>query len=60
MTSNTPSDPSGNGQGMDSTAKKTAMSLGQEMEKLMTTGNQSQVQQVANVIKQAKLGQGTK
>ena len=48
------------GQGMDQQAKKTAMGLGQEMEKLMTTGNQSQVQQVANVIKQAKLGQGTK
>ena len=56
MTSNTPSDPSGNGQGMDSTAKKTAMSLGQEMEKLMATGNQSQVQQIANAIKQAKTG----
>jgi hypothetical protein len=45
---------------MDQQAKKTAMGLGQEMEKLMATGNQSQVQQVANVIKQAKLGQGTK
>jgi hypothetical protein len=43
------------GQGMDSNAKKTAMGLGQEMEKLMTTGNQSQVQQVANAIKQAKM-----
>lgn len=45
------------GQGMDQTAKKTAMSLGQEMEKLMTTGNPSQVQQVANAIKQSKMGQ---
>ena len=45
------------GQGMDQQAKKTAMGLGQEMEKLMTTGSQSQVQQVANIIKQAKLGQ---
>jgi hypothetical protein len=26
------------------------------MEKLMATGNQSQVQQVANAIKQAKMG----
>jgi hypothetical protein len=43
------------GQGMDSNAKKTAMGLGQEMEKLMTTGDQSQVQQVANAIKQAKM-----
>jgi len=43
------------GQGMDQNAKKTAMGLGQEMEKLMATGNQSQVQQVANAIKQAKL-----
>jgi hypothetical protein len=43
------------GQGMDSNAKKTAMGLGAEMEKLMTTGNQSQVQQVANAIKQAKM-----
>lgn len=43
------------GQGMDSNAKKTAMGLGAEMEKLMTSGNQSQVQQVANAIKQAKL-----
>lgn len=40
----------------DSNAKKTAMSLGAEMEKLMATGNQSQVQQVANAIKQAKMG----
>jgi hypothetical protein len=45
------------GQGMDQQSKKTAMGLGQEMEKLMATGNQSQVQQVANVIKQVKLGQ---
>jgi hypothetical protein len=44
------------GQGMDQNAKKTAMGLGQEMEKLMATGSQSQVQQVANAIKQAKMG----
>jgi hypothetical protein len=43
------------GQGMDQNAKKTTMGLGQEMEKLMATGNQSQVQQVANAIKQAKM-----
>ena len=45
------------GQGMDQTAKKTAMGLGQEMEKLMTTGDPGQVQQVATAIKQTKLGQ---
>lgn len=52
-TNNPQATPTGNG--MDQNAKKTAMGLGQEMEKLMATGNQSQVQQVANAIKQAKL-----
>lgn len=54
----TADDPKANpmGLGMDQNAKKTAMSLGQEVEKLMTTGNPGQVQQVANAIKQAKLG----
>jgi hypothetical protein len=44
------------GQGMDQNSKKLAGSLGQEMEKLLATGNASQVQQVANAIKQSKLG----
>jgi hypothetical protein len=44
------------GQGMDSNTKKTAIGLGQEMEKLLTTGNSNQVQQVANALKQAKVG----
>jgi hypothetical protein len=44
------------GAGMDQNAKKLAGSLGQEMEKLLATGNPSQVQQVANAIKQSKLG----
>ena len=44
------------GAGMDQNAKKLAGSLGQEMEKLLATGNASQVQQVANAIKQSKLG----
>jgi hypothetical protein len=45
------------GQGMDATGKKITGALGQEMEKLLTTGNPAQVQQVANAIKQAKMGQ---
>ena len=45
------------GAGMDQNAKKSAMGLGQEMEKLMATGNPAQVQQVANAIKQTKMGQ---
>jgi len=42
--------------GLDQNAKKTIGSLGLEMEKLLATGNQSQVQQVANAIKQNKMG----
>jgi len=37
------------------TDKKVSMGLGQEMEKLLTTGNQNQVNQVATALKQAKL-----
>jgi hypothetical protein len=57
-TVSTANDPKANalGQNMDQTAKKTAMGLGQEMEKLLTTGNPTQIQQVATAIKQAKLG----
>jgi hypothetical protein len=43
--------------GLDQNAKKTIGSLGLEMEKLLATGSQSQVQQVANAIKQSKVGQ---
>jgi len=45
------------GQGLDSNAKKTTMGLGQQIEKLLATGNQGQVQQVANAIKQSNMGQ---
>jgi hypothetical protein len=57
-TVSTANDPKANptGQNMDQNAKKTAMGLGQEMEKLLTTGNPTQVQQVATAMKQAKLG----
>jgi hypothetical protein len=40
------------------TDKKVSMGLGQEIEKLLTTGNQNQIGQVANVLKQVKQGQG--
>jgi hypothetical protein len=40
------------------TDKKVSMGLGQEIEKLLTTGNQNQMGQVANVLKQVKQGQG--
>jgi hypothetical protein len=43
------------GQGLDSNSKKVLGGLGAEMENLLATGNPGQVQQVANVIKQAKL-----
>lgn len=54
----TANDPKANatGQNMDQNAKKTAMGLGQEMEKLLTTGSPTQVQQMASAIKNAKLG----
>jgi len=57
-TMTTANDPKANplGNNMDQTAKKTTMGLGQEMEKLLTTGNPTQIQQVATAIKQAKLG----
>jgi len=55
-TLNNPNANPATGQGMDQNSKKLAGSLGQEMEKLLTTGNPSQVQQVANAIKQSKLG----
>ena len=45
------------GQGMDQAAKKTTGALGKSIEDLITTGNPAQVTQVANAIKQAKLGQ---
>lgn len=40
------------------TDKKVSMGLGQEIEQLLTTGNQNQIGQVANVLKQVKQGQG--
>jgi hypothetical protein len=45
-------------QHMDPTGKKIMGSLGQELEKLLATGNPSQVQQVAAAIKQSKMSQG--
>lgn len=56
-TTNDPKIQATGGQNLDQTSKKATMSLGQEMEKLLATGNPSQVQQVANAIKQSKLGQ---
>lgn len=53
----TTTDPKANpatGQNMDQTSKKTIGALGLEMEKLLTTGNQNQINQVATAIKQAK------
>lgn len=45
------------GQGMDQAAKKTTGALGKSIEDLVATGSPAQVTQVANAIKQAKLGQ---
>ena len=40
---------------MDSTSKKITSALGQELEKLLATGNQNQINQAVNAFKQAKL-----
>ena len=53
-TTNNP-DANQTGNGMDQTAKKTAMGLGQEMENLLANGDPSQIQQLANAIKQSKM-----
>ena len=45
------------GQNMDQTAKKTTTAIGQEIEQLIATGKPSDVQQVANAIKNTNLGQ---
>lgn len=52
-TNNPDANPAGGG--MDQTAKKTAMGLGQEMEHLLANGDPSQVQQLANAIKKSKM-----
>jgi hypothetical protein len=53
-TTNNP-DANQTGNGMDQTAKKTAMGLGQEMENLLANGDPSQIQQLANAIKKSKM-----